>query len=246
MEALKKYKSINPTTGTLPLLVFDIETVRTHKELPESGPVFDAWKYKRRKENETEYAQLAESFATSAPLYAAFTKVIAASFGYYRAGKITMKSFYGSDEAALLKEISEFLNEPKIIKQFDLAGFAIFGYDTPILAKRCLANGLPIPELLDNTAKKPWEVSSVDLMPLLKMGGFYTENLLETCLLLGVEGSKCDNIDGSQVSDIYYGAGKDKAKLATISSYCNEDVLATTNCLLRILGWETVKDYDVK
>jgi 3'-5' exonuclease len=246
MKALNKYKQLNPETDTLPLLVFDIETVRSHEVLPESGPVFEAWKYKRRKENEVDYETLSLSFSTMAPLYAAFTQVIAASFGYFRAGKVYMKSFYGADEKVLLEEIAKFLNDKKVDKQFTLSGFAISGYDYPILSKRYLSNGLSIPNKLDNSGLKPWEVDSYDLMPMIKFGGFYSDNLTETCLLLGVESPKCDNIDGSQISDIYYGAGKDKAKLATISSYCNEDVFSTLNCFLRVLGWDAADSYEIR
>lgn len=246
MKALNKYKQLNPETDTLPLLVFDIETVRSHSVLPESGPVFEAWKYKRRKENEVDYDSLSLSFNTMAPLYAAFTQVIAASFGYFKAGKVYIKSFYGADEKLLLEEIAAFINDKKVSKQFVPSGFAIKGYDLPVLSKKYLSHELPIPDKIDFSGLKPWEADALDLMELIKFGGFYPDNLLETCLLLGVEGSKCDNIDGSQISDIYYGAGKDKAKLATISSYCNEDVFSTLNCFLKVLGWSAADSYEVR
>lgn len=243
MKALNKYKQLNPETDTLPLLVFDIETVRSHSVLPESGPVFEAWKYKRRKENEVDYQSLSLSFNTMAPLYAAFTQVIAASFGYYKANKVYIKSFYGADEKLLLEEIAAFINDKKVAKQFTLSGHSIKTYDLPILCKRYLANMLPIPELIDNSGLKPWEISSIDTLELLKMSSFNSESLMESCLLLDVKSSKSDDVDGSKVSDIYY---SDVDNIKIISNYCSDDVLATLNCLLRMLGWDVVDKIENK
>lgn len=246
MKIFDKFKNLDQSKSTLPLLVFDIETVRCVDVLPESGTLFDAWKYQRRKEDEETYEQLALSFNTAAPLYAPFTKVVAASFGYFKGGEVFIKSFSGLDEKELLIELSTFLNSESVKENFSLSGLAIQGYDIPILCKRCLSNGLPIPDILDNSTKKPWEVDIYDLNPILKMNGFYQESLVTSCYLLGVDSPKNDNVDGSQVSDIFYGKGKDKAKLAMIAAYCNEDVHATLNCFLKLLGWDIVEEYKVK
>lgn len=246
MNIFNQFKDLDQAESTLPLLVFDIETVRCVDILPESGPLFEAWKYQRRKEEEETYEQLALSFSTSAPLYAPFAKVVAASFGYFKGGEVFIKSFSGLDEKELLIELSAFLNSDSVRENFSLSGLAIQGYDCPMLAKRCLSHGLPIPDILDNSTKKPWEVDLYDLNPILKMGGFYQESLVTSCYLLGVPSPKCDNVDGSQVSDIFYGVGKEKAKLAVIAAYCNEDVHATLNCFLRLLGWDLVEEYKVK
>lgn len=246
MKALDKYRQLDPATSTLPILVFDIETVRSHEVLPTAGEVFEAWKYKRRKENEVDYEALSLSFNDSAPLYAAFTKVVAASFAYYKAGRVLLKSFAGDDEKELLIDIAKFLDDKKVKKQFILCGHSIKNYDMPILCKRYLANSLPVPEIIDNSGLKPWEISAIDMMELLKMSGFYNESLTEACLLLGVKSSKSENVDGSKVSDIFYGASKDEVNLKTISQYCNDDTFATLNCLLRVLGWDVVENYDIK
>ena len=246
MKIFEQFKNLDQSKSTLPLLVFDIETVRCVDVLPESGPLFEAWKYQRRKEDDGTYEQLALSFSTTAPLYAPFAKVVAASFGYYKGGEVFIKSFSGLDEKELLIELSTFLNSDSVMENFSLSGLAISGYDIPILAKRCLSNGLPIPEILDNSTKKPWEVNIYDLNPILKMNGFYQESLVTSCYLLGVDSPKTNNVDGSQVSDIFYGKGKDKAKLAMIAAYCNEDVHATLNCFLRLLGFDIVQEYKVK
>ena len=246
MKIFEQFKNLDQAKSTLPLLVFDIETVRCVDILPESGPLFDAWKYQRRKEDEDTYEQLALSFSTTAPLYAPFTKVVAASFGYFKGGEVFIKSFSGLDEKELLIQLSAFLETESVKDNFSMSGHSVLGYDFPILSKRCLSNGLPIPEILDNSTKKPWEVNIYDLNPILKMNGFYQESLVTSCYLLNVDSPKTTNVDGSLVSDIFYGKGKEKAKLAAIAAYCNEDVHATLNCFLRLLGWDTVQEYKVK
>ena len=55
MKVFEQFKHLDQAKSTLPLLVFDIETVRCVDILPESGPLFDAWKYQRRKEEELTY-----------------------------------------------------------------------------------------------------------------------------------------------------------------------------------------------
>lgn len=241
MEIFNKYKGLKIT----PILFFDIETVRGEKVLPEKGSLFDAWAYQRRKEKEDTYEQLAESYSTLAPLYAEFNKVICASFGFIQEGKLYVKAFYGDDEGDLLNQISEFVGLPNFSK-YTMCGYASNGYDIPVLSRRMLANRVPVPGVIDFSNKKPWEVAPIDLQKVWNMGGFYTASLTTVCHCLGIETSKSDNIDGSKVSDIYWGEGKVKAKLATISSYCNEDVLATANVARVLMGEDIITEYIIK
>ena len=265
MKVLEKFKSLDPAASTLPLLVFDIETVRSCDVLPKEGPVFNAWAYQRRKEDELEYEGLAKSFSSDAPLYSAFCKIVSVSFGFYKGGEVYIKSFTSQDEVSLLADVSDFLNSKAVRENFSLAGFAIKGYDIPVLCKRYLSCGLPVPDILDNSTKKPWEVDLYDLMEILKLNGFNNESLITACLLLGVDSPK-SNLNGTMISDLFYSVpevpkkkskGKDKDKdeegptaeeikkehLQQIQQYCNKDVHATINCFLKLLGWDFVKEY---
>lgn len=67
-----------------------------------------------------------------------------------------------------------------------------------------LINGIKLPGLLDTAGKKPWEVNHLDTMELWKFGDYkhYTSlNLL--AYTFGIPTPK-DDIDGSQVADVYY------------------------------------------
>ena len=243
MKIFEQFKNLDQAKSTLPLLVFDIETVRCVDILPESGPLFDAWKYQRRKEEELTYEQLALSFSTSAPLYAPFTKVVAASFGYFKGGEVFIKSFSGLDEKELLIQLSAFLETESVKENFFLGGQNIKGFDIPTLNKRLLANGLEIPSILDVAGEKPWMIPHFDLNEILRMGGYYQESLITACLLLGVQSSKTDAIDGSKISNVFY--EKDE-NLEQISEYCANDVFATINCFLKLLRWDFVESYKIK
>jgi hypothetical protein len=90
-------------------------------------------------------------------------------------------------------------------------------------------HGLELPGPLQVAGKKPWEVSHLDTMELWKFGDYkhYTSLKLLTHVL-GIPSPK-DDIDGSQVADVYY---KDK-NVDRIAKYCEQDVLAVAQVLLR-------------
>lgn len=241
MQVLNKFKGLNPT----PLLFFDIECVRGEKTLPESGVLFDAWAYQRRKEGETTHEQLSASYESISPLYAEFNKVICVSFGFVYNDVLNIKSFSGADEKELLLQVHDFLSLEHFNK-YTLCGYASNGYDIPVLSRRMLSHRIPLPLTIDFSDKKPWEVSPIDLQKVWNMNGFYTASLTTACYCLGIETSKSDNIDGSKISEIFWGKGKEKAKLATISSYCNEDVLATCNIARVLMGEDIITEYVIK
>ena len=110
-----------------------------------------------------------------------------------------------------------------------------------ILPRRSLINGLPIPYLLDNAGKKPWEVQLIDTMDMWKFGDYksYTSlNLLAA--VFGIESPKGD-IDGSQVWSTYW-IDKD---LERIKNYCMKDVVTTAQLLLKFRGMELLKQENI-
>jgi len=95
-----------------------------------------------------------------------------------------------------------------------------------------IINKVKIPTLLDNAGKKPWEVKLLDTMELWKFGDYksYTSlDLLTT--VLGIPTPK-DDIDGSMVAGIYFG----EKDIERIVRYCEKDVVAIAQILLRFMG----------
>jgi hypothetical protein len=92
-----------------------------------------------------------------------------------------------------------------------------------------LINGVNLPKCLQTAGMKPWEVSFLDTLELWKFGDYkhYTSlNLL--AYIFDIPTPK-DDIDGSQVADVYY----NEQNLERIVTYCEKDVLTVAQLLLR-------------
>jgi DNA polymerase elongation subunit (family B) len=228
------------------ILFLDIETVPLKANWDElSEPMKELW-HKKSKYFRNE-DQTASDVYQRAGIYAEFGKIVCISVGivtnrnndiYFR-----LKSFYGNDEKILLAEFSEMLNlHKKKDKNFTLCAHNGKEFDFPYIARRMLINGVKLPEILDIAGKKPWEVSFVDTLELWKFGDYkhYTSlNLLTQ--IFDIPTPK-DDIDGSMVADVYW---KDN-DLERIVKYCEKDVLAVVQLLIKYKGKETIKPENVE
>jgi hypothetical protein len=210
--------------------IFDLETCREYENLPEeSSPCYQAWRYLRKKEGETSYEQLNASYRDKAALYPEFSKVIAATFGWFERdsndrAQLKLKSFSDRDESTLLDQVNDFLWMVGNLKR-SLAGIAIIGYDMPLLVKRNLHHGKAVPPILDLGTKKPWEIDIFDLLPIWKMTSFSPASLPMICYCLGVDSPKSEELDGSMVGDLYFAPDPVEGQnLGLISAYCDRDV----------------------
>ena len=208
------------------ILFLDIETVPVvynYADLkPETKKLWDA-KYKHHA------PETPEVHYVKAGVFAEFAKIICISVGYLKEKTFRLKSFYGDDEIKLLIEFSELLNKHYSNKGSQLCAHNGKEFDYPFMARRMLINGLPIPSKLDMAGKKPWEVNLLDTMELWKFGDYksYTSlNLLAH--VFGIPTPK-DDIDGSDVSRVYY----EEKDLKRIVTYCQKDVLTVAQLLLR-------------
>jgi len=180
-----------------------------------------------------------------AGIYAEFGKIICICAGYFydngSALNFKVKAFYGHDENTLLKNFSEMLDKSFNLEEHQLCAHNGREFDFPYIARRCIVNGIPIPALLDNTGKKPWEVRLLDTMEMWKFGdykSFTSLNLLAN--LLGIESPKND-MDGSQVWHVYW-YDKD---LERIKTYCMKDVVTVAQVLLKFKGLELLKENNI-
>ena len=115
-------------------------------------------------------------------------------------------------------------------------------FDFPFLARRMVILGIPLPDVLDTSGKKPWEVNHLDTMELWKFGDYksYT-SLLLLATILGIPTPK-DDIDGSMVWEVYL---KEK-NLKRIVVYCQKDVLTVAQIIRRFKGEPLIHDDDVE
>ena len=171
-----------------------------------------------------------------AGIYSEFGKIICISVGLIKDKNpfgLRLKSFYGKDEKSLLSDFSDMLTKfSKTNREALLCAHNGKEFDFPYIARRMIINGLIIPEILDNAGKKPWEIKLLDTMDLWKFGDYknYTSLDLLTSIL-GIPTPK-DDIDGSMVAGIYY----NENDLERIVRYCEKDVLAIAQVLLRFMN----------
>lgn len=223
-------ENINPCD----ILFLDIETV----PLSESFDTLEPSKqilWDKKSANFRKTDQTASEVYQRAGIYAEFGKIICISVGLLKERNpysFRLKSFYGDDEKEILAEFSAMIS--KFSKNRDVLLCAHNGkeFDYPYIARRMIINNIPIPNILNNAGKKPWEIRLLDTVELWKFGDYKSYTSLE--LLSSVLGfpSPKDDIDGSMVAEIFW----QNHDLKRIVTYCEKDVLAVARILLRFMN----------
>lgn len=216
------------------ILFLDIETVPQHQKWNELSPLMQLLfeqktKYRREKED----ISPEDFYESNAGIWAEFGKIICISCGViFNENQFKTKSFFGDNEKKILQDFSDLLNHHYNKPNNILCAHNGKEFDFPFLGRRLLANGLPLPSILNIMGKKPWQSQHLDTMELWKFGDYkhYTSlNLLAA--LLGVPTPK-DDIDGSEVSHVYY---KEK-NVERIKIYCEKDVLTVAQIFRKFRG----------
>jgi hypothetical protein len=103
--------------------------------------------------------------------------------------------------------------------------------------------GEPLPKGLQVQNLKPWEMPFIDTSELWSFGawqeGFSSLELLATSL--GLDTPK-DDIRGDQVGEVFW---QDK-DISRITKYCEKDVLATAQIILKLSDLPVVEDYQLQ
>ncbi len=225
------------------ILFLDIETVpevASFSDLDEIKQELFAHKTAyQRKEDIT-----AEAFYDRAGIWAEFGKIICISVGYftYKNGdrQFRTTSFFGEEKKLLLdfaNLLNTHFNSPKQL----LCGHNAKEFDFPFIARRMVINDIAVPIKLDLIGKKPWEVPHLDTMELWKFGDYkHFTSLKLLTNILNIPSPK-DDIDGSQVYEIYY---KEK-DLDRIIIYCEKDVVATAQVFLRLKRLDLLDEKEI-
>ena len=234
MKALKQADLNN-------VVFIDIETVRVNKELEPDSSLYDSWHYKMRYSREAEEKgfeeNLFDSFKQKAALYAEFGKIVCITVGKIKNDELVLKSYANADEAALLTEFTDVMNSiiaanPKT----QLCGHAIKGFDIPYIMRRCLINGIEVPDLFDVADVKPWLMTALDTLELWKGTGFYSASLINIAVALGLPSPKQD-MNGSETSEVFY---NEENGLERIKTYCERDVETVCNVVRKLRGEQPV------
>lgn len=233
------------------------EVMTAAEEISEAGKKKKTTKKKKVEDSSLE--EILESFKlevgtelynTKAPIFPEFGRILCISIGamwknddaddFYN---IKITTFEDEDEKVLL---NNFINHPKLGPVLSKIGgkfdrnqnefWALCAhngrvFDFPFIAKRMIINGLKLPAMFDYAHLKPWEQNHIiDTKESWSFGVYDAAVSLDTLSdLFGTASSK-DDIDGSQVKDIFW-VEKD---LPRIARYCEKDVVALATNYLRM------------
>jgi len=182
--------------------------------------------------NDPELPTPEDSYKDKAGIFAEFGKIVCISVGIMveteDGWQVRLKSYANDDEAILLAEFAELMNKNRRIKY--LCGHNLKGFDVPYICRRFVANLMPLPRLFNVSGKKPWELDyMIDTMHMWQFGDNRAFIKLSALTALFDIPSPKDDIDGSEVGRVYW----EENDLERIAVYCQKDVLATAQVLLK-------------
>jgi predicted PolB exonuclease-like 3'-5' exonuclease len=225
------------------LLFLDIETVpekATFDQLTEVEKELYAAKTRYQRTED----QSPAAFYERAGIWAEFGKIICISVGFFSLLKkkrnFRIKSFFGT-EKKLLTEFKTLLENHFSKPSQLLCAHNGKEFDFPYIARRMIIHGIDLPAKLNLFNKKPWEVPHLDTLHLWRFGDYkhYT-SLSLMAYVLGIPTPK-DDIDGSQVAQVYYQDGN----LKRIVNYCEKDVITVAQVVLRLRNEPLLKEEEI-
>lgn len=226
------------------ILFLDIETVPAEKsfqDLNEKMQKLWSKKADNLQKNGNDQPLTAEEIYQRAGIYAEFGKIICISTGFFGQDSFRVKSFYGDNEAELLQNFADLLNKYFYQPFHILCAHNGKEFDFPYISRRMIINRIPLPAILDTAGKKPWEVNHLDTMELWKFGDYKSYTSLELLSAIFNIPTPKDDIDGSQVADVYY----NQNDLERIAVYCQKDTVTVARLLLKYRGNQLIKDEDI-
>lgn len=217
------------------LLLLDIETVPMVQALSDLNSQWQELFFHKISKTVPELTEPALEWRKKAGILAEFGRIICLSTGFLYQDEtgdwcLKLKSLAGDDEVEILDNFTRLCEKmERIHPAFRFAGHNIREFDIPYICRRMLINGLPLPHCLQLHDRKPWERPMLDTMGWWKFGDH--KNYVSLSLLTQVLGipSPKQHMDGSMVQDVYY----QQRDLPAITRYCEEDVTAVANIILR-------------
>lgn len=225
------------------LIFLDIETVSQNQSFGDLDDRFqELWVKKADLLNRNEEYDPSAFYFDRAGIYAEFGKIVCISIGmlYYDEEdelNLRVKALYDHDEKALLESfVSTFekLDQSKI----QLCAHNGKEFDFPYLSRRMLIHQIALPDYLDLSGKKPWEVQHLDTLHMWRFGDWKSFTSLDLLTKVFDIPSPKQDIDGSDVNRVYY----EENDLDRIAHYCNQDVVATVQVFLRMKGREILPE----
>ncbi len=231
------------------MLFIDIETASSHENYKEFSratehtSMADWWgdkaSYIRKDRLELQDYDDATMYNTQAAIFPEFGRIVCITIGQIKFDEdnnpldFKMRSFYGQDEKQIMEEfISTLFAVFSKAPALRLVGFNIKGFDIPYICKKAMKYGIQIPRQLHLQNVKPWDNCLLDLSDVWKFGGWNGAKLGVVCHELNIPSPK-EELAGGEVSQTFW-----RGDLDLIMEYCERDVLATANVLLRLSNFD--------
>jgi len=224
------------------ILFLDIETVSAKPTFDDISDDFKPlWKKKSRsilrvKEEDLTDEMVTDAYTNRAAIFAEFGKIVCISVGFLSKREdgemmIRLTSFASDDERQLLLDFAEMLNKHyNLPSKHSICGHNLREFDVPYICRRMIVNRVPFPNLLKISGKKPWETKHLlDTLEMWKFGDYKNYTSIKVLTALLDLPSPKDDIDGSEVGGVYW----KENDLKRIAVYCEKDVLACAQLLLR-------------
>jgi len=228
-------------------MVMDIETASAYKEYKDMDERMQTlWDKKASYLQNVEESTSEELYFDKGAIFAEFGKVICISVGVFTKEEkneigLRIKSFAFENEKDTLQAFKKLIETKFDSKYLRMVAHNGKEFDFPYLCRRMLVNGIEIPEAMDTRDKKPWEINHFDTMEMWKFGDRKNYTSLDLlAALFGIESSK-DDIDGSQVNEVYY----KENDLDRISKYCMRDVMVTAQVFLNLNGYNAIDEQNI-
>tara|TARA_A100001037_G_scaffold290408_1_gene303204 strand:+ start:4944 stop:5705 length:762 start_codon:yes stop_codon:yes gene_type:complete len=237
------------------IIVLDIETTSNYinyNEFSENRPgeiKFWQRKTKSMKNEQSDLVDLSDSdlYESRAALYPEFGRIIVISIGQILFDEddnpsFQKRSFYGSDEKKVISEFINFMSAVfNKIPDIKILGHNLKGFDIPYILKKCLIFNIRIPQRLQLHKIKPWENCLLDTMEIWKSGNWGGSISLEhLTYLLEIENPKEAAVYGEDYGGIHRAFWQ--GKLEEIKDYCEDDIKATANILLKFSNFNAIKE----
>ena len=227
-------------------LIIDIETVSGQKNISDlKDALQEHWERKANflKLEPAEIDNPNLSYFNRAGIYAEFGKIICIGIGFVNREQkqVRIKSYANDNEAQLLADFLELIH--KLEKEHKtnviFCGHNIKEFDLPYICRRLMVNGFALPESLNLSGLKPWQINHQDTLELWRFGDYKHYTSLDLLAqVLDVPSSKTD-INGSEVNTVYWNDND----LNRIAAYCSKDIFTTALVYLR-LKQQNVADYE--
>jgi len=216
------------------LLFIDIETVPAAFRFSQLGKNQQNLWAEKVNRYQNEQVNIEDLYSKKAGILAEFGQIICIAVGFITGNKppyqMRIKAFASKNEKELLHSFIKMLNQSfQNVHQFYFCGHNIKEFDIPYICRRIVINGLPMPNALNLSGLKPWEVNHIDTLELWKFGDrkHYTSlNLLAS--ILDVPSPK-DDIAGKDVARVFW----EEDNLERIVTYCKKDVATVAQVMLR-------------